>query len=170
MFFSSTAEMIVTWGHSRTLWDLSLEKSIPPLISVFCGAVITAVKWRFIRGERVVAVGLSWDKATAGQVRSTSLSTITNTQIGLSKSVHLRLHGGKGWHAALQPPLVRSPSFVLPFVFFNGKQVLSFESYSAFHSTVNSYLNWSWKISKSFICHHSVFTEVSDFLFYIKML
>lgn len=122
MFFSSTAEMIVTWGHSRTLWDLSLEKSIPPLISVFCGAVITAVKWRFIRGERVVAVGLSWDKATAGQVRSTSLSTITNTQIGLSKSVHLRLHGGKGWHAALQPPLVHSPSFVLPFVFLMGNK------------------------------------------------
>ncbi len=82
MFFSSSAGMIVAWGHSRTLWDPSLEKSIPPLISVFCGVEITAVKWRFIRGERVVAVGLSWDKPTAGQVRSASLST-SQTQIGL---------------------------------------------------------------------------------------
>lgn len=73
----------VAWGHIITLWDPSLEKSIPALISVFCGAEIKAVKWQFIRVELVVVVGLSWDKPTAGQVRSGSLSNMANTRTGM---------------------------------------------------------------------------------------
>jgi len=49
----------------------------------FCGAEIKVVKWQCIRAERVVVVGLSWDKPTAGQVRSASLSNMANTQIGM---------------------------------------------------------------------------------------
>ncbi len=142
IFFSSTAEMIVAWGHGRPLWDPSLEKSIPPLISVFGGAEITALKWRFIRGERVVTVGLSWDKPTAGQVRSASFRTITNTQIGLICWSNLFIWGSMEGRVDAQGYsllwFIHLPAFCFCFSMGN--------KFWVFKDAVNSYLNRSWDI------------------------
>ncbi len=111
---------------------------------MFGGAEITALKWRFIRGERVVTVGLSWDKPTAGQVRSASLRTITNTQIGLICWSNLFIWGSMEGRVDAQGYsllwFIHLPSSCFCFLMGN--------KFWVFKDAVNSYLNRSWDISK----------------------